>query len=248
MDLDRGGCGIGRTRACPKPRLVIDASLTWHLYGPSVQLRGQASSLPSATRRFPPRRHTTLHRPLIAGQYPYAVYPTRASACNATGDPGSARNGPADCVPLLAQLITNLWPGGAVGGWARRGRHCCSACDWPGRSSVHLINGDQPQARGPKPKKGEVVRRWWRGRYHGGRWSGRFSGRAEHPGQDDGSKNAVRRGQYKDAWRRMGLRGFAKEVKRELECAVHSFSTGKHYASRRTRSLVVIAKTRGTKS
>jgi hypothetical protein len=38
------------------------------------------------------------------------------------------------------------------------------------------------------------------------------------------SKNAARRGQYDEAWRRMGLRAATREIRRDLECAVHSYS------------------------
>ncbi len=37
------------------------------------------------------------------------------------------------------------------------------------------------------------------------------------------SKNAARKGRYSEAWRRMGLKAVTREVKRELECAVHSY-------------------------
>jgi hypothetical protein len=37
------------------------------------------------------------------------------------------------------------------------------------------------------------------------------------------SKNAARRGRYDEAWRRMGLRTVTREIKRDLECAVHSY-------------------------
>lgn len=37
------------------------------------------------------------------------------------------------------------------------------------------------------------------------------------------SSNAARRGQYREAWRRMGLRAISREINRELQCAVHSY-------------------------
>lgn len=37
------------------------------------------------------------------------------------------------------------------------------------------------------------------------------------------SKNAARKGQYDEAWRRMGLKAIRREVKQDLECALHSF-------------------------
>lgn len=37
------------------------------------------------------------------------------------------------------------------------------------------------------------------------------------------SSNAARRGQYREAWRRMGLRAISREIRRELQCAVHSY-------------------------
>jgi hypothetical protein len=37
------------------------------------------------------------------------------------------------------------------------------------------------------------------------------------------SKNAARKGQYNEAWRRMGLKAVTRQVRRELECAVHSY-------------------------
>ena len=37
------------------------------------------------------------------------------------------------------------------------------------------------------------------------------------------SSNAARRGQYREAWRRMGLRAISREIRREVQCAVHSY-------------------------
>jgi hypothetical protein len=74
----------------------VAALRPWHLYDASERRRGQARSLPSTTRHFPPLReptHTTLHRPLFAGQCPEDVYPTR-SPNPALDTPGAAHTTP----------------------------------------------------------------------------------------------------------------------------------------------------------
>lgn len=59
------------------------------------------------------------------------------------------------------------------------------------------------------------------------------------------SSNAARRGQYREAWRRMGLRAISREIRRELQCAVHSYGQVQEFFLRTPcrslqRTLVVI--------
>jgi hypothetical protein len=64
------------------------------------------------------------------------------------------------------------------------------------------------------------------------------------------SKNAARKGQYNEAWRRMGLRALTREVKRELECPVHSYGQVREFFVRTPcrplqRTLLAIGDTEG---
>lgn len=59
------------------------------------------------------------------------------------------------------------------------------------------------------------------------------------------SSNAARRGQYREAWRRMGLRAISREINREVQCAVHSYGQVQEFFLRAPcrslqRTLVVI--------
>jgi hypothetical protein len=59
------------------------------------------------------------------------------------------------------------------------------------------------------------------------------------------SSNAARRGQYREAWRRMGLRAISREIRRELQCAVHSYGQVQQFFLRTScrslqRALLVI--------